>query len=144
MIERILLALDDSPDSLAASRVAIDLATGGSARIRAVHVLADHALDLLIRAPGEQDAGRRRGRAAVAVLERLRERAVSVGIPVETDVLSGDIAPAVLDDARRWHADLIVMGKSARSAAGEPYVGAHTRHVLEFAEQPVLVVPPSG
>ena len=53
-----------------------------------------------------------------------------------------ELGRTVLEEARRWHADLVVVGKSARSASGDPYVGAVTRHVLEFCEQPVLVVPP--
>ncbi|MBN9946213.1 universal stress protein, partial [Listeria monocytogenes] len=44
--------------------------------------------------------------------------------------------------AREWQADLVVLGKSSRSASGEPYIGARSRHVLEFADQPVVIVPP--
>jgi nucleotide-binding universal stress UspA family protein len=81
VIERVLLAVDDSPDSLAAARLA-----------------------------------------------------------VETDLLTGDVGPAVLDAARAWSADLVIVGRAGRRKSGEPYVGAQTRHVLESAEQPVLVV----
>jgi nucleotide-binding universal stress UspA family protein len=66
------------------------------------------------------------------------------GVEVETVLLTGEVGRTVLEEARRWHADLVVVGKSARSASGDPYVGAVTRHVLEFCEQPVLVVPPTG
>jgi hypothetical protein len=43
--------------------------------------------------------------------------------------------------ARVWGADLIVLGRSNLPGPGQPYVGSHTRQVLEFAERPVPVVP---
>jgi hypothetical protein len=36
---------------------------------------------------------------------------------------------------------VIVIGRSGGRRSGEPYVGSEVRHVLEFADQPVLVVP---
>jgi nucleotide-binding universal stress UspA family protein len=63
------------------------------------------------------------------------------GLEVETALLDGEVGQAILDDARRWSADLVVMGRSRRGGSGEPYVGAQARHVLEFAEVAVLVVP---
>ncbi|HET8683969.1 MAG TPA: universal stress protein, partial [Micromonosporaceae bacterium] len=63
------------------------------------------------------------------------------GVPVETVQVDGEPAARVLAQARAWRADLVVLGRSDRPGVGEPYVGGHTRHVLEFAEQPVLVVP---
>jgi nucleotide-binding universal stress UspA family protein len=143
VIERILLAVDDSPDSLAAARVAIELAGTLSARLRIVHVSADHLLDAAVEAvSGRPAVGARRAQAAAAVLTRVAGLAEAAGVPAESSLLAGDAGPTVLDAARDWRADLIIVGKSARSATGEPYVGTQTRHILEFADQPVLVVPP--
>lgn len=143
MIERILLAVDDSPSSFAAARVAVDLAGVVHARLRAVHVSADHLLETALEvATGRPGAVARRGHSAVAVLARVSALADAAGVPVETDLLAGDVGPAVLEAARAWKADLLIVGRSARSASGEPYVGTQTRHILEFADQPVLVVPP--
>jgi nucleotide-binding universal stress UspA family protein len=142
VIERILLAVDDSPDSLAAARAAIELATGLGARLRAVHVRPNHCLDRELEAATSRAAvALRRERAAAAILARISALARTAGLPIETELLAGDIAPAILDTARGWAADLVVIGKSRRAATGEPYVGSQTRSVLEFGEQPVLVVP---
>jgi len=75
------------------------------------------------------------------VLRRVTEIARGEGLEVETALLDGEVGQAILDDARRWSADLVVMGRSRRGGSGEPYVGAQTRHVLEFADVAVLVVP---
>jgi nucleotide-binding universal stress UspA family protein len=142
MIERVLLAVDDAPDSLAAARLAIELAAAWHVQLRAVHVSADHILDTALeRASGQPAAHVRRTLAAATVLARVSALAQAAGVVVETELLSGDVGPAILDAAREWPADLVIVGKSARSASGAPYVGTQTRHVLEFADQPVLVVP---
>ena len=143
MIERILVAVDDTPDSIAAARVAIELATAMHAALRAVHVDADHGLHkAVLAASGLPGVDARLAEAGAAVLARVTALAAAHGIEVQVQVLTGEIAPAFLANARAWPADLVVLGKSSRSASGEPYIGVRSRHVLEFAEQPVLVVPP--
>lgn len=143
MIERILLAVDDTLDSIAAARVAIEVAAALRAQLRVVHVDADHALDTIVEAAsGRARADARRTEAGEALLARVRTLAAQAGVEAQAYVLTGDIAPAILDNARSWPADLVVLGKSTRSASGEPYIGSRSRHVLEFADQPVLIVPP--
>ncbi|HTY73593.1 MAG TPA: universal stress protein [Actinomycetes bacterium] len=146
MIERVLLAVDDSSPSLAAARLAVGMARSWRLQLRAVSVSSNHALDAALAGAGGQAdaAGARRAMSTGAVLARVTSLAHESGVNVETEMLAGDVGPAILAAARDWNADLIVMGKSARPARGEPYVGSQTRHVLEFADQPVLVVPPQG
>lgn len=43
--------------------------------------------------------------------------------------------------ARALPADLVVLGSAGRRGPGQPYIGHHTQHILEFAEWPVLTVP---
>ncbi len=142
MITRMLLAVDDTVDSLAATRVALGMARVPGRALRAVHVSAEPGLVEALRRASTPGAAARRGRSETAVLEHVRAMARDAGVEVETALLTGEPGKAVLDEARRWSADLVVVGKSTRSASGEPYVGTVTRHVLEFSEQPVLVVPP--
>ncbi|HZC51532.1 MAG TPA: universal stress protein [Mycobacterium sp.] len=143
MIERILVAVDDTPDSLAAARLAIELTNALHAQLRVVHVSPDHVLDAALEAASRTPSvAVRRARAASAVLTWVTNQAAAAGIGADTQLLGGDAGPAVLDAAHQWHADLVIVGKSARAARGEPYVGTQSRHILEFSDQPVLVVPP--
>ena len=143
MIGRILLAVDDSAAALSAAREAVALAAALGARLRVVHVSTDHVLTAAVAERADPAAvAARRDAAALAVLRRAAAPATAAGVAVETALLGGEVAPAVLADARSWHADLIVVGRAFRSGSGHPYVGAHTRHILEFASRPVLVVPP--
>jgi len=144
MIARLLLAVDDSADSLAAARLAVELAGRPGASLRAVHVSTNHVVDAALEAVGgAQGAAGRRSASDVAILARVRAMAAAAGVSVETGLLTGDIGSAVLEEVRAWDADLVILGKSARSVTGEPYVGTQTRHILEFCRRPVLVVPPA-
>lgn len=144
MIRRLLVAVDDSPDALAAARLAVELASSLQAELQAVHVLADHGLDAALDAGAELagvgPAALRRDRSAAAVLARVSAAAATAGVGVRTQLLTGRVGPALLRVARDWPADLLVIGSSGRAGSGTGYVGAMTRHMLEFAEQPVLVV----
>lgn len=142
MIERILVAVDDSPSALTAANVAIDLARQLNARLLAVHVLADHLLSTMVaRASSDPEIGLRRDSIAASVLGHVAHMAGQAGVALETQQLEGDVARLVLRTAKTWQADLLVVGRSDQRAPGEPYVGSQTAHILEFAEQPVLVVP---
>jgi nucleotide-binding universal stress UspA family protein len=141
VIGRILVAVDDSPGGLAAARTAIALAASEGAQLRAVHVLVDGELDRALAAVHSRDVRARRSLGATAVLDHVTRRAAQAGIEADTVSLAGQPARCILDEARTWVADLIVMGRSDLPGTGQPYVGGEVQHVLEFAEQPVLVVP---
>lgn len=146
MITRILVAVDDSPAGLAAARLAMGLAVVCGADARAVTVLMDGLIDQTLSGIGggveSVDALRaRRGGGQTALLRHVVDLGRGQGIVPETVALLGEPAPCILDEARAYQPDLVVIGRSSRREAGQPYVGSEVRHVLEFAEVPVLVVP---
>lgn len=123
MMDRILVAVDDSAPSLAAARFAIDMCIARPAALRFATAVEP-------------------GRDAESVLRHVRTLADEVGVEATTAACNG--APpfdALLAEANRWEADLIVMGRSDMRRPGQPYVGNQTEHVLEFTDIPVLVVP---
>jgi nucleotide-binding universal stress UspA family protein len=139
MISRILLAVDDSPGSLQAARLGIEMAHALGAAVRAVTVVADGATGQLGGAMGT-----RRVHAAVTVLGFVATLAGRSELSAETVQLGGEPAAQIIDQARAWPADVIVIGRSRQPGTGQQYVGSQTREVLEFADVPVLVVPTPG
>lgn len=123
MMQRILVAVDDSPAGLAATRVAVGLAAQLAGTLRLVHVVTGPDL------------------AAGGMLRHVEALAAAAGVEAEPVELHGEPARLVLDEARTWPADLIVIGRGTDHEFGGPYVGREARMVLEFADQPVLVVP---
>lgn len=141
MIERVLVATDDSPAGLEAVRWALDLAATHAAELRALHVLADGELASALRPSATRSVSERRRDAVQSLLGHVSMLAAAAGVPVETVELSGEPAERILEQARSWPADVVVIGRGESRGAGGPWVGKETRMVLEFAEQPVLVVP---
>ncbi|MGA7689336.1 MAG: universal stress protein [Jiangellales bacterium] len=146
MIARILLAVDDSPAGLAATDVAMRLAQTCQADVRAVTVLLDGEFEARL-ASGAQTAEApealraRRGGGQNALLHHVITLGVRHDVVPDTVALVGAPAPCILAEARDYQPDVIVIGRSGGRRSGEPYVGSEVRHVLEFADQPVLVVP---
>lgn len=140
MISRILVAVDDSAAALAAAAVAVEIAAATGATVQALHVLGDGEVTEAWRCAS--CTGVPRAVAAEALLAHVARMASAAGVPVHTELGTGDAAPTVLDHARSWPADLVVLGRAACHGTGTPYIGHHTQHVLEFAEVPVLTVPP--
>ena len=145
---RILVAINDSPAGLAAARAAIWLATESRATVLAVHVVADEApgADAAHRevatgqAPAQTDADIR-AREAAAVLDFVAGLAQQAGVPMETRMLPGGPGRVILEQAARWGADVIMLGRSGVRHVGQPFVGSQVLYVLEFADVPVVVVP---
>jgi nucleotide-binding universal stress UspA family protein len=124
VIERILVALDDSAPALAGAAFAVGLAREVSAELNFVTV-ADQGRDPDIVLRHATTLARRAGvRSVVTVAPDGKH-------PYE----------ALLDAALDWSADLVVMGRSDRRSGGRPYVGSQTEHLLEFTHVPVVVVP---
>lgn len=124
MIHHILVAVADSAPSLAAARVAVDLARTLGAELRVVSVaFAD--------------------REPEPILRHVAAAADRAGVAVTTYAARDSVPPfeSILAESRAWGADLIVMGRTDKRRIGRAYLGSQTEHVLEFTEVPVMVVP---
>lgn len=138
----VLVAVEDSRTGLRTAAVAIDLAAALGAPLVAVHVVTDGAVaTAVIVGRTDSDLVERRKASAAALLRHVATLARRADVPIETAQLEGQPAQRILGAAQHWSASFVVIGRSERGTEGPHYVGAQTRHVLEFAEQPVLVVP---
>lgn len=144
MIERILVAVDDSPAGLAATRLALAVAARLGAGVRLVHVVADSYVTSALRESGGPGMAERRTAAAAALFRHVEGLARAAGVEAEPVERYGEPAQEILQEARRWPADLVVIGRGLERGVGGPYVGREARIILEYAEQPVLVVPAPG
>lgn len=141
MIERILVASDDSPAGLEAVRWGVELAGTYTAALRVLHVLDGAEVSTALRPWAPHGMSDRRREAEQSLFRHVSALAASAGVSVETVELSGEPAVRILEQARAWPADLVVIGRGEPRGTGGPWVGKETRMVLEFADQPVLVVP---
>jgi nucleotide-binding universal stress UspA family protein len=150
-IQRILAAVDFSPDSDRAARLAAELATRSGATLILVHVdppplLATTMVEPLFVPPQWLEAVRRRhdhevqGKLAF-LADRLRD--ASPGLAVERHQHLDEPAPGVVAAARERGADLIVM--ATRGAGASRFLlGSVTSKVAQHASCPVLVADRLG
>jgi nucleotide-binding universal stress UspA family protein len=146
--QRLLLAIDGSAGSLQASRLAFRLAQSWGAALRAIAVVGrDRAGALVDRAAGGSSA-RERARASLEdALAHVIRAGADAGITVEPALRVAEAAEpyeVILDEAERWPADLIVVGRGSHHGIGRVLLGSQVDHVLEFATLPVIVVPAVG
>jgi len=74
-------------------------------------------------------------------LEKVREAAVKMGVPVEVlHVANADPAEAIIETAKARECSLIVMSSHGRRGVGRLLLGSQTSNVLVGSPVPVLVV----
>ena len=74
------------------------------------------------------------------IAQALRAR----GIEAQGLLVMGSVVDKTLEQARRLHAEMILMGSHGHSAIYDLLVGSATESVLRHADRPVLVVPARG
>ncbi|KPK05267.1 MAG: universal stress protein UspA [Betaproteobacteria bacterium SG8_39] len=144
MYSRILVPIDGSKTAALGLREAIRLAKDQGAALRVIHVVDKMAII------GVSEAGMnprpvlaKLARSGRAVLGEARRSAKKLGVEAETELfepLTKRVADAVLREAKRWRADLIVMGTHGRRGMPRLVLGSDAEQVVRLARVPVLLV----
>lgn len=143
MFKRILVPVDASPASSAGLRLALDLARDQKARVRLVHLGKE--------IPPAQ--GKNEGMTVQELFEAMRKQGRKLldkhaalcrarGVRADTALyigLAGHPARQVLAEARKWRADLIVMGTHGRRGLRRIVLGSDAEKVIHAAPVPVLL-----
>jgi nucleotide-binding universal stress UspA family protein len=148
MYSRILVATDGSPTSEQAIEQAARLAKDQQAQLRIVHVIEQSRLAFAAAGPvavdleGILDALRKSGQAA---LERGRTIAQQRGVQADAAIVGDDsiddrVAVVLAEEARRWKADLIVLGTHGRRGINHLLMGSVAEAVARVAPAHVLLV----
>ena len=140
MFDTVVLALDGSPESLAAAPYARELA-GEHGAIRAVHVR-----EILLGRGGGQPANVNEEEVVAGVRSTVAElKAAGADISLEVaTAASGGPAQAIAEIARRSSADVIVVGTRGRGQVAGLLLGSVTQRLLHLAHCPVFAVPPGA
>jgi len=142
---RIIVPIDGSATSIKALTAALRLAQESQGRIRLVHVVEE-----LAYLTGYDQFGGYSG----DLIKIMRETgskvladgvaiAQSAGVECDTALFDnfGERLPEVVaDEARRWKADLIVVGTHGRRGVGRILLGSGAEQVIRMAPVPVLVI----
>jgi len=144
MYKRILVPVDGSKTSLKGLREAIRLAKACKARLRLVHVVdesmafrdsafafgAGNIVDIL------KQGGAKSLKSAAQFAEKQGIKAESALI----ESFKGRVAEAIVADAKKWRADLLVLGTHGRRGISHLVLGSDAELVARLAPAPVLLV----
>ena len=149
-MKKVLVAIDYNPVSEKVANAALDLVKNMPAEICLIHVLAD------VSYYGTQfptflgyDGYAGMGPDIEMALEMrnvaedfLSKAAAHIDHPnVSTHLTEGGTANAILNYAREWQADLLVMGTHSHSGLEKLLMGTVAEKVIEKTEIPVYLVP---
>jgi len=141
---RVLAAVDGSVASLKAGRLAIQLAATWGAAVRLIGVADEPTRGVVGSEVGRASRHEERRTQLRNAMEYVRRE--HGGTPVVVDVVLRERPGAqpyelILEEAERWRADLLVVGRRGHRGLGRALLGSQAEHVLEFAGLPVVVVP---
>ena len=141
MKERFLVATDGSSPSDAAVEVALSLASKHDADILFVHAIDDPAIlaATSIMPFDPTPTLRALEMTGDVLLSAAAERANLENIHAETRLVHSDPVDAILNGARDWNADLIIIGTHGRRGLPHFFLGSTAERVLQRSPLPVLV-----
>lgn len=141
---RTLVAIDGSDSASLAVDLVADVAWPGGTAIRVVEAIETGAAlfggpwpTLALVQADELEAQLRLG--ANATVQEAQIRLTRPGLAVESAILHGRPAAAIVDDARRMAADLIVVGSRGHGTIEAMLLGSVSAEVIDHAMTPVLV-----
>lgn len=143
MYQHILVPVDGSATSDRALQEALKLARQQDAQVRLIHIVEDVLLpdpESFLDYAALQEVIKRSGRN---MLERAEKLAQQAGVSAESTLLetAGErIASVIVAEARRWPADLIVIGTHGRSGFNHLLFGSVAEGVVRTAQTPVLLI----
>ena len=146
MYKHILVPVDGSDTSNLALQEAMKLAKEQQAALRLVHVVdetpAYMTMDTAYALADFQKAMREAGEKVLATCAATARQA---GVEVDTkfvilEVLAQRICDAINEEAKRWPADLIVIGTHGRHGFNHLLLGSVAEGVIRLATKPVLVI----
>jgi nucleotide-binding universal stress UspA family protein len=141
---RILIAVDESPHAREAVRWVQNANWPAGTAVRLLSsVRSDLYVTGELYAPAAAELEDLIEDDAKRVSKTLADRTAELtarGLTVDTSVARGDPRLTIVDEARAWHADLVVVGSHGRSGLSALFLGSVATHVVSHAPCSVLVI----
>jgi len=144
MYQRLLVPLDGSETSRLALASALKLAQADGGRVRLMHVLEEvsySGFDLYAANAG--DLMKILCANGQRILDEGMAAAKEAGVPADFvlhDTFGQRLADVVADAAKRWSADVIVVGTHGRRGVDRLMMGSGAEQIIRLAPVPVLVI----
>ena len=131
---KILLAIDDSQCSEAATQTIVQQMRPERAEVRVLHVVepiwlaVDYELGEVRQIEAAREEGLKRGKELV---EHIKSLVAKAGFTVTTAIEEGDPRFAIVDYAAQWKADLLVVGSHGRKGLDRLLIGSVAEYLRD-------------
>lgn len=98
------------------------------------------ATEMVLASATLEDIRKRQTQEAEELTRQARERLAGTGLSLDTAVSEGDPRTAIVDAAKEWQADLIVVGSHGRTGLTRLVMGSVAQTVVAHAHCSVEVV----
>jgi nucleotide-binding universal stress UspA family protein len=141
MYKRILVPVDGSAASMSGLNEAMRLTKSGAGKLRILHVVDGVAfVDVQSAFLSDVDKYRESGKRLMQdVMARVKKKKVRAE-PAIVENFSGRAADTIVKEAKKWRAEVIVMGTHGRRGFNRLVLGSDAEIVLRSAGIPVLLV----
>ncbi|WP_310483252.1 universal stress protein [Chamaesiphon sp. VAR_48_metabat_403] len=157
MLQKILVAIGDLPDSEQIFTAGLALAQKLDAELLLLHVLnplVPHGLSTVgsplvggilpmineVEIDRYTKAWKEYERLGIERLQAYAERAKEVNVKAEILQNYGDSGPLICEAAKNWSAGVILMGRNQKSMLSEVFLGSTSNYVLHHAACSVMVI----
>ncbi|MHB1232687.1 MAG: universal stress protein [Burkholderiales bacterium] len=145
MYERILVAVDGSETADLALQHAISLAQDQQAQLRIVYAVDEINLNLETEFAAQAEIVKAWIEAGRDILGKAQNRVQTAGLKAEAKLLEIDklgyrIADVVVQEAKDWPADLLVVGTHGRRGLSHVFLGSVAESIVRICPVPVLLI----
>lgn len=156
MFQKILVAIDHTPDAHSVFESALTLAQETGASLMLLHILLTEEIDnipisrtvipyyyptitqdMIVRYQEERE---RVENCGLNSLRSLTKEATDVGVKTEFMQQIGDPKHLICQIAKNWNADLIMVGRRGRTGLSELILGSVSNYILHHASCSVLII----
>ncbi len=143
--KRILVPVDGSPTSTLGLREAIRLAKGQRASLHLVHVVDQHyalmgGVEIGLQFDDLTRSLKQGGRQILRRAEALVDQAKLKHSTALLETFTGPAADLIVRQAKKWRADLIVIGTHGRRGVRRLVMGSDAEQIVRSSPVPVLLV----
>jgi len=144
---KVLLATDGSSSSHPAVRAMVNRPWPAGSMIRVLTVIETPlpvTPEVAVATNFVEEQTARLQKDAEAAVESARATLTKRGFPVDTRIREGNAAREIVDEAKEWGAELILMGSHGRTGLKRVLMGSVAQYVVSHAPCSVEVVRETG
>jgi nucleotide-binding universal stress UspA family protein len=141
--KKILIAVDNSIYSEKAAKIGYQMAAKFEAVVALTNIIVPVPITVnpeMTLAPAFMDVYENNEKNSMALLKAFEKKYAKGIATVQVNSINSPV-DGIIEEAKKWNADLIVIGTHGRTGLNHFFMGSVAEHVTRQSACPVLIVP---